>query len=73
MSPEQRLDAIENKLDLLLARLVDHMVPAEKIREVELEGQYLEAFREVSVNPALLREFVQSNPAWVAKYGQKAA
>lgn len=69
MSPGQRLLIIENKLDLLLAALV----PAEEIREAELEAQYIEALREVSVNPALLREFVQNNAAWVAEHNQKAA
>lgn len=69
MSSEQRLAIIENKLNLLLV----HLVPAEEIQEAELEAQYLEALHEASVNPTLLREFVQNNPAWVAKYSQKAA
>lgn len=66
MSQDRRLAIIENKLDLLLA----HFVPTEKIREVELEAQYLEAFSEVSTNPGLLSKFVQNNPVWVAEYNR---
>lgn len=72
MSPGQRLAVIENKLDLLCA-LLARLVPIEDIREVELEAQYIEALREVSVNPALLRKFVQNHPVWVAEHNRKSA
>ncbi len=69
MSSDQRLATIENKLDLLLA----HFVPAEEILDAELEAQYLKASDQVSANPALIREFVQQHPLWVADRNKKAA
>lgn len=69
MNSDRRLAAIEFKLNLLLIRLM----PADDIREVELEAQYLEVFRQMEVNPAMLREFVQNNADWVAKRNQKSS
>ena len=69
MTIEQHVADIDRKLNLLMAALL----PAEDIRESELEAQYLEALREASVNPALLRRFVQQHPVWVAGRNQKAA
>lgn len=69
MSFDQRLATIENKIDLLLV----HFVPAEEIREAELEAQYAEAVHGMSTNPALIREFVREHPDWIANRNQKAA
>lgn len=67
MSPELRLAAIEAKLNLLLNKLVS----PEDLQEAELEAQYAEALRQAGANPALLRQFVQKNAAWVAQRDQK--
>ncbi len=69
MTMEQQMVTINRKLDLLLA----HFVPAEDILEAELEAQYAEAVHQMSDNPALIREFVQQYPVWVAEHNRKAA